>query len=259
MTIFIVEDNPSIRRFLLQVIPTCGDDLDVIGASSSVEEALLFLRMKQPDLLLLDVELPDGNGFDVLRRWDEVSETPFAGNVIFATAHDHYALRAIKYSALDYLLKPIDVDELSTALAKAAAQQQRARPFLENKIEVLHQNLEAPAEDAEADRQRIVLADAERIYLVTVREIVRCEADGSYTQFHLENGKHLTLSKSIKTVEQMLPDALFYRIHRSHLINLTFFDYLDRRDGGTVRLHDGTTLPVAVRRREALLERLQQL
>ena len=258
MTLFIVEDNPSIRRFLLQVVPTLGDDFTVIGASSSVEEALILLRSQRPDLLLLDVELPDGNGFDVLRRWHEASDTPFTGSVIFATAHDHYALRAIKYSALDYLLKPIDVDELAAALRKAA-DRQRAQPFLENKIDVLHQNLEHPPTDDATDRQRIVLADAERIYLVTVRDIVRCEADGSYTQFHLASGKHLTLSKSIKTVEQMLPDSLFYRIHRSHLINLTCFDYLDRRDGGTVHLHDGTRLPVAVRRREALLERLQQL
>ena len=102
-----------------------------------------------------------------------------------------------------------------------------------------------------------MVADAERIYLVTISEIVRCEANGSYTLLCLESGKRIIISKSIKQIEKMLPISLFYRIHRSHLINLTFFDFLDRKDGGSVHLKDGSTLPIALRRKDTLLEKLQ--
>ncbi|MEL6720904.1 MAG: LytTR family DNA-binding domain-containing protein, partial [Bacteroidota bacterium] len=134
--------------------------------------------------------------------------------------------------------------------------------FLEDKITVLQQNL-SKVETEQADKtigqQKIVISDAERIYLVTVNEIIRCEANGSYTLFCLANDKRITISKSIKQIEQMLPVSLFYRIHRSHLINLTFFDFLDRKDGGTVHLKDGSTLPIALRRKDTLLEKLQGL
>ena len=120
MDIFIVDDNPSIRKFLIQVIPTLSKEYRVIGVGASVEEGLMSLEILKPDLLILDVELPDGKGFDILQKLSEKNSNGiFEGNVIFITAHDHYALRAIKYSALDYLLKPIDPEALEEALVKA--------------------------------------------------------------------------------------------------------------------------------------------
>ncbi|MEM6299404.1 MAG: LytTR family DNA-binding domain-containing protein [Bacteroidota bacterium] len=258
MKIFIVEDNPSIRSFLVQVIPTLSADYQIIGTSSNVEEAMLFLQNQTPDLLLLDVELPDGKGFDVLKRWNELNDKEkFEGSVIFATAHNHYALQAIKFSALDYLLKPINVEELREALKKAAEDKATRDQFMQEKLQILEQNLENVDQEKPSGKQRIILSDAERIQMVSVDEIVRCEANGSYTTFFLTESRNITISKSIKNIEAMLPDVIFYRIHRSHLINLTFFDFLDRKDGGTVHLKDGSILPIAVRRKDTLLEKLR--
>ncbi|WP_291727135.1 LytR/AlgR family response regulator transcription factor [Bernardetia sp.] len=262
MNIFIVEDNPTISRFLLQVIPTLDPSYNIVGTVDTVKGALEFLRNIQPDLLLLDVELPDGKGFDILQKWNQENQKErFDGSVVFATAHNHYALQAIKHSALDYLVKPINVNELKTALKKAFENtEQLSKQFMNDKIEVLRQNIEnVQTYGKDYQNQKIVLSDAEKIYLVAIEDIVRCEAERSYTSFFLKEGKHITISKSIKVIEEMLPESIFYRVHRSHLINLTYFDFLDKKDGGTVYLKDGSTLPIAIRRKDTLIERLRQI
>ncbi|WP_291720709.1 LytR/AlgR family response regulator transcription factor [Bernardetia sp.] len=264
MDIFIVDDNPSIRKFLLQIIPTLSKEYRIIGVAASVEEGLISLEVQKPDLLILDVELPDGKGFDILQKLSEKNEKGiFEGNVIFATAHDHYALRAIKYSALDYLLKPIDPEALEQALLKAVQQiknKQLLQDFTQQKINTLRQNLENVEQNEENIKaQKIVLSDAEKIYLVSVEEIMRCESNGNYTFFYLTENRTITITQSIKVFEQMLPKSIFYRVHRSHLMNLNFFEFLDKKDGGTIHLKDGSTLPVAVRRKDELLERLKSI
>jgi two-component system LytT family response regulator len=266
MDIFIVDDNPSIRKFLMQVIPTLSKEYRIIGVGTSVEEAVLSLQTQKPDLLILDVELPDGKGFDILQQL--IEKNAFNGNVIFITAHDHYALRAIKYSALDYLLKPIDPEALKEALLKAVKEienKQILQNFTNQKIAILKQNLEKVEQNELSNKnestpngQKIVLSDAEKIYLVSINEIVRCESNGNYTSFYLTEKRTITISQSIKVFEQMLPNSLFYRVHRSHLINLNFFEFLDKKDGGTIHLKDGTLLPIAIRRKDELLEKLKQ-
>lgn len=259
MNIFIVEDNATIRRFLLQIIPTLHPTYKIIGSCDTVSEAVDFLRQNKPDLLLLDVELPDGKGFDILQQWNkENQQNQFNGSVIFATAYNHYALQAIKYSALDYLLKPINVKELEEALHKAFENTDRIhKKNINEKIEVLRQNLEnVQTYGKDYQHQKIILSDAEKIYMVGVENLIRCEADRSYTMVFLEEKKHLTISKSIKKIEEILPEKFFYRVHRSHLINLNFFDFLDRKDGGTIHLKDGSQLPIAARRKDTLMEKL---
>ena len=269
MDIFIVDDNPSIRKFLIQVIPTLSKEYRIIGVGASVEEGLISLEILKPDLLILDVELPDGKGFDILQKLSEKNEKGiFEWNVIFITAHDHYALRAIKYSALDYLLKPIDPEALEEALLKAVREinnKKILQNFTTTKLEILQQNLRqveqnenSKKEKDNAKDQKIVLSDAEKIYLVSVDEIVRCESNGNYTSFFLTNKRTITISQSIKVFEQMLPESIFYRVHRSHLINLAFFDFLDKKEGGTIHLKDGSLLPIAIRRKDDLLDRLKQ-
>ena len=266
MDIFIVDDNPSIRKFLMQIIPTLSKKYRVIGVGASVEEGLLSLKMLKPDLLILDVELPDGKGFDILQKLSEQKENGiFEGNVVFVTAHDHYALRAIKYSALDYILKPIDPEALKKALLKAEKEiknKQILQDLLKHNLNEVEQNsLENNQNNNDQnnqDNQKIVLSDAEKIYLVSVDEIIRCESNGNYTTFYFTEKRTITISQSIKTFENMLPTSIFYRVHRSHLVNLDFFDFLDKKEGGTIHLKDKSTLPVAVRRKEDLLQRLKQ-
>ena len=271
MDIFIVDDNPSIRKFLMQIIPTLSKKYRVIGVGASVEEGLLSLKMLKPDLLILDVELPDGKGFDILQKLSEQKENGiFEGNVVFVTAHDHYALRAIKYSALDFLVKPVILEELQKALEKAVREKQskhitqnQTTHFLTKKIETLKQNLKQLETEklnslSNPNEQTIVLSDAEKIYLISINEIIRCESQRNYTSFHLTKNRNIVVSQPMKFYENILPKENFYRVHRSHLINLHFFDFLDKREGGTLHLKDGSILPVAIRRKEDLIEKLRK-
>ncbi|WP_291727176.1 LytR/AlgR family response regulator transcription factor [Bernardetia sp.] len=259
MDIFIVEDNAATRRFLIQLIPTLDKSYRIIGTSTNVEEANLFLKAQKPHVLLLDIELPDGKGFDIIQRWNQDNNKKFDGYVIFATAHNHYALRAIKYSAFDYLLKPIQEEELKQTLIRAKKQLENHilfNNYIDNQLETLKQNIESVENEKallEAKPQKVILSDADRIYLVIIDEIIRCEASGNYTIVWLTEERKITVSKPIGVFEDMLPKALFNRIHRSHLINLQFFSFLDKKEGGTVHLKDGSILPIARRRKDNLL------
>ncbi len=251
MRIFIVDDNPHIREFLLQTLPRLSPSYLPVGTAGSVSEALSLIPVHQPDLLLLDVELPDGKSFDLLQQLDS-----FTGQVIFITAYDHFALQAIKYSALDYLLKPIDPEELQAALQKAEQLQRSAPQSLPAQVRTMQENLQKETTPLE---KKIVLFDQESVYLVQIKQLVHCQAEGNYTHFHLENKRQILTSKPLKAYEQLLPPPYFFRAHRSHLINLLFFDRLEKKDGGTIYLRNGSVLPIAVRRRDLLLEALQGL
>ncbi len=277
MDIFVVDDNPNIRKSLVELISmiskSSNSDYRIIGTAATVQEATMLLEIHTPDILILDVELPDGKGFDVLRKLNEKVETRFEGSIIFATAHDHYALRAIKFSALDFLVKPILLEELQKALEKAVKEKQNKKvlqnqttDLLSKKIEILQESLKqaekeklANVSESNPNEQKIVLSDAEKMYLILVNEIVRCESQRNYTSFYLTKGRNIVVSQPMKFFENILPISIFYRVHRSHLVNLNFFNFLDKREGGTLHLKDGTTLPVAIRRKEDLIQKLKKL
>lgn len=254
MHVFIVEDKPDIRTYLLQILQQQIPEAAVVGTAGSVAEALALIPVHNPDLLLLDVELPDGKSFDILQQLPG-----FNGRVIFITAHNEFALQAIKFSAFDYLLKPVDEEELQTAVRRAL-QEYRSQQALADQLSVLKEHLEpATAKGEGLEQQKIVLADSDNVYLIRVGEIIRCASEGNYTTFHLSDGREILASKPIKTFEQMLSGRYFFRVHRSHLVNLNYFKRFEKKDGGTIHLSDGSTLPVAVRRRERLMDALQAL
>lgn len=248
MHLFIVDDNPNTRKFLISCLPQLNLNCTLVGTAASIAEALPLVSLHMPDVLLLDVELPDGKGFDLLRRLDN-----FTGKVIFITAHDHYALQAIKFSALDFLLKPIDEEELQQALQRAA-QVIEKDTRLADKLDILERNLEVKT----VQERKIMLSDAENIYLVSLGDILRCESERNYTTFFLQDGRQLTISQSIKTFDRLLPEPDFFRAHRSHLVHLKYFDRFEKKDGGTIVLQDGSLLPVAIRRKERLMEALKR-
>ncbi len=249
MKLFIVDDNPNTRTFLISCLPQMAPNDTLVGTAGSIAEALPLIRLHQPDLLILDIELPDGKSFELLKKLND-----FQGKVIFITAHDHYALQAIKYSALDFLLKPIDEDELNEALQKAASTPSGLDTRLNEKLSILDENLSTST----VQERKIILSDAENIYLVALGDIMRCESERNYTTFFLQDGRKIIISQSIKTFEQFLPRPSFFRVHRSHLIHLKYFDRFEKKDGGTLILQDGSQLPVAVRRKERLLEALKK-
>ncbi|MDN4165206.1 LytTR family DNA-binding domain-containing protein [Cytophagales bacterium LB-30] len=249
MKIFIVEDDPKIRATVKSLVGLVVPEADIVGEAHSVAAALQGIPASQPDVLLLDVEIEGGTTFDVLAQLPKLH-----AQVIFITAHDTYAIQAIKCSALDYIVKPIDPDDLEQALVKAETALQ------ENYAQLVEwQALKMNVHTAAHKPSKLVLKDNESIHLVDIKEIIRCESSSNYTTFYLLDGSSIMVSKTMKEYEGMLEGQGFFRVHQSHLINLHQFARLDKREGGIVIMKDGSQLPVAVRKKEDLLEALSQL
>lgn len=237
MKTLIIDNEPKVVRVLQQMLDRYCPSLDVLGVASGVADGLEKIAYLQPDLLFLDVEMDDGTGMDLLSR---LAQRPF--QVIFITAHDHYALDAFRCSALDFLPKPIDPIELSQAVQKAqtAAQQRSAQA----RLEVL---LSQPTTN-----RKLVLRDTENYHIVPVREIIRCRAEGSYTRFYLQGSRQILVSKNLKEYEKLLTADGFFRPHQSHLVQLDHILRLNKADS-CLELRDGTQLPVSTRRKEQLI------
>jgi len=245
MRTIIIDDKIAIRASLKMLLALYTPEVVLIGEADGVQTGLKCIQEHQPDLVLLDVEMEDGLGFDLLALCKEINF-----KVIFVTAHDAYAIKAFKYSAIDYLLKPVDPDELVKAIKKAQTQlsthqQQLAFHTLQHNRQVKGQ------------QHRLLLSDADHVYLVGIEEIVRCQSAGNYTQFHLTDKRSILVSKTMKEYANLLEDANFFRAHQSHLINLAHFNKYEKKDGGIVHMKDGSTLPVAIRRKERLFEVLK--
>ncbi len=233
MKAVIVDDEPAIRNTITTLLKENFPDISVCAAVGSVTEGCEAVTKNQPDILFLDVELPDGLGFELLR-----TVTPIRFRTIFITGHQEYALDAIKVSALDYILKPIDEDELMAAIIKA-------RELINHEEEQL--KILALTENMQERKvlRRIILKTAEALQLISVSDIIRAEADSNYTHFHLAGGKHIMVSRTLKEYEAMLSGTGLIRVHQSHLVNLNFIDKFFRHDGGYILLKDGTTVPVS--------------
>ncbi|MEQ9402516.1 MAG: LytTR family DNA-binding domain-containing protein [Cyclobacteriaceae bacterium] len=247
MKIVLVDDDSTVRDNLRTLLSMYVKEAEVIAEADGVQAGLKCLSEFTPDLLLLDVEMKDGTGFDLLSLYGHLDF-----KVIFVTGHDAYAIKAFKYSAIDYILKPVDPDELIRAIGKA----KDVLTLEEQNVKV--SNLVGNKNIPRAD-QKILLKDAETVYLIAVKDIVRCESETNYTKFFLVDGRKLTISKTLKEYDALFQDQSFFRAHQSHLINLVHFDRYEKKEGGIVHMKDGSTLPVAVRKKEALMEALGDL
>jgi len=247
MRVILVDDDASVRENLKTLLSIYTSGLEVVAEADGVQSGLSCLKEHELDLLLLDVEMTDGTGFDLLAMCGEVDF-----KVIFVTGHDAYAIKAFKFSAIDYLLKPVDPEELTKAIQKA----KNALTIEEQQLQVsnLVENKSKSALD-----QKLLLKDAENVYLVEIKDIIRCESETNYTKFFLADGRKLTISKTLKEYAVLFEGQPFFRAHQSHLINLLHFDRFEKKEGGIVHMKDGSTLPVAVRKKEALLEALAAL
>lgn len=204
----IIEDEERSTIVLQNLLETYCPDVEVVGNATSVQDGIKTVNALQPDILFLDVQIVGGTGFDILEKLNNTKVS-----IIFTTAYDHYALKAFKFSAIDYLLKPIDIDELKIAVKKVTAPNQQAED--EFKIKNLLSNIKNPSEDPV-----LLVSTLEAVEFVRIREIIRCEAQGAYTQLILKDTKSVMVSKVIKEFEFLLQEYGFYRVHQSHLINL---------------------------------------
>ena len=247
LRILIVDDEQPVQEMLEKVIADYCEGVEVCGTAGSVAQGIEQIRHLQPDILFLDINLPDGNGFDVLSGIE--GKTP---KTIFITAYDEYAIQAFRISAVDYILKPINIDELIAAVEKCKDQTEREN--LGEKLKVLVQNIDG----AKPEDKKIVLKTQESIYIVKVTDIVRCESDHNYTEFYLNNGEKLLVSKTLKDFELLLSGYGFFRTHQSHLVNLNYIARFDKADGGELVLTNNSRVPVSVRKRDELFDLFNQ-
>lgn len=244
LRVFILDDEPMIRQYLLLTLPNLHPMIQIVGVAGSVAEAILMLKSQPADLLLLDIELPDGVSFELFETFPE-----YQGQAIFITAHNDFAIRAIKHSALDYLLKPIDEEELEKAIHKAVERKQsQVSPV---QLKLLQENYQQKNEKP----PHLILKNADAIHVVKINEIIRLESESNYTTFYSMSEPSILVSKTLKEFTRLLEPHNFFRCHQSHLINLDFVQKINKYQGLTVILKDGTEVPISSRRKEALLKR----
>lgn len=247
MRIVLIDDEAQVRENLKMLINIYAPDSQIVGEAGGVQEGLACIRKHRPDLVLLDVEMKDGTGFDLLSIYKDLDF-----KLIFVTGHNEYAIKAFKYSAIDYILKPVDPEELQAALNKAS----NAKDLGEQNIQVSNLVQNSATQGSE---QKIVLKDSETVYLISIKDIVRCESEANYTKFFLIDQRKIMVSKTLKEYDQLFKGQPFFRAHQSHLINLLHFDKYEKKEGGTVHMKDGSVLPVSVRKKEALMMALETM
>lgn len=245
MNAIIIEDMPQAVRMLQEDLEKHCPEVSVIGTAHSVVSGAKLLQQETPDLIFLDIMLGDGTGFDLLEIFPKLRS-----RVIFVTASDEYALRAFRYAAVDYLLKPVDIEQLKEAVARAAKRQVESPESLQ----LLKESLARP----DVLPKRISLHSQEKIVMVDIDNIVRCEADGNNTRFVLSNGEKIFVTRTLKQFDQILEPHGFIRAHQSHLLNFRYVLEFQKREGGYLKMKNGDLIPVSVRKKAEVMEWLEQ-
>ena len=238
----IIDDEPTVRNAIKNLLTEQFPDIKIVSSVGSVSEGYNAILQHSPELIFLDVELPDGTGFDLLKKFPSVNF-----KVIFITGHQEYALDAIKVSALDYILKPFDTDELRCAIEKAREIINHNEQQL--KLQTLNENLQG-----NKTLKRIILPTSDNLHIVQVNEIIRAEADSNYTTFWLTGNKKIMVSRTIKEYDSMLSGSGLIRVHQSHLVNINFIDKFVKRDGGYLQLKDGSKIPISPNLKKQVLQ-----
>lgn len=242
----IVEDEPNNRENLQKLLSDFCPSVEVVALCVSALDGRQKIIELNPDLVFLDIEMPGGDGFSMLE-----SLSKFDFEVIFVTAFTNYAVKAIKFSALDYIVKPIDTIELLKAVDKATEKVYKKQENLrmQNLVGNRHR---------EGDKQILALPLSDKIEFVEISSIIRCESDGNYTFFHLKNGEKLLISKTLKEYDELLSPFNFLRVHQSHLINLNEVKSFIKTDGGYIQMKDGSSITISRQRREMVLRVLSK-
>ena len=248
ITTIIIEDEENSRTVLNDLLDEHFKDIEVVAVCQNSEEGLAAIELHQPDLIFSDIELGDGSAFDMLQQ---LSAVDF--EVIFTTAFDKYAIQAIKFSALDYLLKPFSKDELAEAISHYRQKQNKQQSA--QQFDALFHNLK----HIQKDSKKIALPTSSGLTIIPVREIIRCQAEVNYTNFFLTSKNKILVTKTLKEFDELLQDYGFIRVHNSNLINLQHVKNYSRGEGGTVTMSDGSVVDVSRRKKDEFLKRLSEL
>jgi len=246
ITAIIVDDEPYSCEGLATLLERYCPDIKLLDACYSGADALKAIKEQTPDLLFLDIEMPGMNGFEMLQRLPAINFS-----VIFTTSYDQYAIKAIKFSALDYLLKPVDKDDLQAAVKKTMHKSQETLP---QQIEILLQKLDHPSISV----NKIAIPTMEGLQMLFVENIIRCSSDSNYTILFLKNKQKVIASRTLKEIEEMLEDYPFLRVHHSYVVNLNEIEKYIKGDGGYLLMSDGSNIDVSRSRKEALIKKLKR-
>jgi two-component system, LytTR family, response regulator len=247
--VLIIDDEQHcIDRLVKLLSPSQNNLVEITGTALTVQDGIEKITLLKPDLIFLDVQINDKTGFDLLRALPEID---FA--IIFTTAYEKFAIQAIKFSAIDYLLKPIDAADLNVALLKFM--NERSQKITSQKIDILLQN----TQNKKDIPKKIIVPTVSGFEFLDIADIVRCQSDINYTTIYLKDKHKLVVAKTLKEFEEMLSGHSFFRVHNSHLINLAFIKSYNKGKGGSVKLVDGTEIEVSSRRKDEFLKRLAGL
>ncbi len=240
----IVDDEQHCIDTLTWELATFCPEVELVGSFGESLTALEALPTLRPDVLFLDIEMPKLNGFQLLSQLEGLQS-----HIIFTTAYSEYAVKAFHYNAVDYLLKPIDPDRLKQAVAKVPVEGAAARP--PGSLRLLYDTIDELRADVLPTR--LSLPTSEGYELIKIRDIIRCQSDGCYTDLYLKNDRKFTVSRNLKQLERALEAHSFRRVHHSHLVNFKHIIRFSRTDGGIIEMSDGSEVLVSRSRREALL------
>lgn len=242
----IVDDERHGRENLAGILNRYCPEIELLGEADSVDSGISLIKKVSPDLVFLDIEMPKADGFQLLEHFKH-----FNFEVIFVTAFDNYAIKAIRFSATDYILKPISINELKKAIATVS---ERIRQKQENRrMKELVYNISQP------QNPRIGLPIGDRIEFTEVDKIIRCQGEGNYTHIYFEKNKHLLVAKTLVEFEDLLQDYFFLRVHKTHLINMKHVVAYLKNDGGILQLTNGDSISISRRRKESVLQQLKTI
>ncbi len=252
ITAVLIDDDNNLRNGLRELLSFYAADIRIVGEADDVPTGVKIINDLKPQVIFLDIQLNDGTGFDILEKLAAKNGIT-TSHIVFITAHEEYAVKAFRFSALDFLLKPVDIDELEMVIAKIRTTVEKKDSYAH--IDLLLENIRKKVDTY----KRIALTTADGIHLYEVSDIIRCESEDNYTTFYMKNNKPVTVSKTLKEYEEMLEEYGFERIHQKHLINITFLKSYVKKEGGFVVMADNAQLPISARKKERLQELIKSL
>lgn len=252
ITALLIDDDANLRNGMRSLLERYAPEIMIIGEADNVKTGIEAMENLKPQVVFLDIQLGDGTGFDIL---EDIAQKrgKSTSHIVFITAHEQYAVKAFRFSALDFLLKPVDPEELEKVIVKIKNVLTKNDNYAH--IDLLLENIRKKVDNF----KRIALSTSDGIHLFEISDIIRCESEDNYTKFYIKNNKPILISKTLKEYEEMLTEHGFERIHQSHLINLSYLKSYIKKDGGYVVMADNSNLPISQRKKERLQEVLKNL
>jgi two-component system LytT family response regulator len=252
ITALLIDDDDNLRNGMQSLLLRYAPEIQIVGQANSVKTGVEAMEHLQPQVVFLDIQMTDGTGFDVLEQIAHRNGKS-TSHIVFITAHEQYAIKAFRFSALDFLLKPVDPEELQKVIEKIKNVLVKNDDY--SHIDLLLENIRKKVDNF----KRIALSNSDGIHLFEVSDIIRCESEDNYTKFFIKNSKPILISKTLKEYEELLTEHGFERIHQSHLINIAYLKSYIKKDGGYVVMADDSNLPISQRKKDRLQEVLKTL